>query len=268
VASAQIYNLRRHRVDDYRARYRVWLWVLVVFVVLSIDAVAGLRRLVGAVAALAAGTNFGWRPDACWMAIATLGGALVAIRLGFEIRRCRGAIVSLGLSLLSFALGAIFSLGWIPVQDAIAKQLVVNFGFIGPLLAWMSVMVYARHVCLDALGLFHRRVTQKKQAATLTTASSTPEETDQTDKPHSASPAKQPDRQIRVDAAHGQTPAKPISTAAAQLGGPLKQAMISAATNKSPVGGTSQATATEARHLSKAERKRLRKQGRADDDQD
>ena len=38
-----IYSIRRHRIDDFRGRYRVWLAAAVACVVLSADSVAGLH---------------------------------------------------------------------------------------------------------------------------------------------------------------------------------------------------------------------------------
>ena len=29
ACSLQIYNLRRHKIDDYRGRYRIWVWAAI-----------------------------------------------------------------------------------------------------------------------------------------------------------------------------------------------------------------------------------------------
>ena len=38
------YQLRRHRVDDYRGRYRMWCWVIPMFLLASVDQVAGVQE--------------------------------------------------------------------------------------------------------------------------------------------------------------------------------------------------------------------------------
>ena len=40
------YQLRRHRVDDYRGRYRMWCWVVPLFLLASVDQVAGIQESV------------------------------------------------------------------------------------------------------------------------------------------------------------------------------------------------------------------------------
>src|SRR5262249_12408526 len=43
VGSVLIYSIRRHKLDDYRGRYRLWLWCAAAWSVMSIDATANLH---------------------------------------------------------------------------------------------------------------------------------------------------------------------------------------------------------------------------------
>jgi hypothetical protein len=44
LAAVLIYTLRRHRLDDYRGRYRLWLWAAACFFVMSIDEAGSLHE--------------------------------------------------------------------------------------------------------------------------------------------------------------------------------------------------------------------------------
>jgi len=44
LTAVLIYTLRRHRLDDYRGRYRLWLWAAACFLVMSIDEASSLHE--------------------------------------------------------------------------------------------------------------------------------------------------------------------------------------------------------------------------------
>jgi hypothetical protein len=177
---------------------------------------------------------------------------LVSLRMAIEMRRSRGAIVLLGLGLLFFAIAATVQLGWLLQASELSLQAVVAASLAAHWLVWASSLVYARHVYLDAQGLLIPRPARAKKAASKEVESKKPVD----------APAEP--KQVRVDAAHGQTPEKPAAAAAS--GGPLKAAMISAATNKTPAANVPSPDSD--RRLSKAERKRLRRQGKLDEEED
>src|SRR5204863_8373822 len=61
--SLLIYSLRRHKVDDYRGRYRVWLPAAAALLLLSVDAPTGLHRVAaGTIVRLSGVTTFGDGP--------------------------------------------------------------------------------------------------------------------------------------------------------------------------------------------------------------
>ena len=86
------YHIRRHRADDYRGRYRMWCWVVPVFVWASIDQVAGLQESVRT--ALLQLSGIPDYPDAMpvWVGSAMLLTTVFSARLLIEMRSCRLAV--------------------------------------------------------------------------------------------------------------------------------------------------------------------------------
>ena len=103
-ASLLIYQLRRYRNDDFKGQYRLWRLVMIVMFLASINAMVGMIDWGGAIL----DTLFGKRvalTGSDWIRlVVSLGGAVLAIRLIAEVRRCR---VSLGLMIAACMLLAI-----------------------------------------------------------------------------------------------------------------------------------------------------------------
>ena len=95
IQSLLIYRLRRHRLDDYRGRYRLWTWIPLVWIGMGLgvsthagDDLADLiARLCGSETSQA--TAF-WTP-------LVLGGAwlMIGARLAIEVRRSRTSLAFL-----------------------------------------------------------------------------------------------------------------------------------------------------------------------------
>ncbi|MCA9258496.1 MAG: hypothetical protein KDA61_04820, partial [Planctomycetales bacterium] len=56
-AARLLYTLRRHRVDDYRGRYRVWRWASYAALFASVDAVCGFHGVLGQILATTTGVR-------------------------------------------------------------------------------------------------------------------------------------------------------------------------------------------------------------------
>src|SRR4029077_11965570 len=75
-AGVVIYSIRRHRMDDYRGSYRLWLWCAAAWLVMSIDATANLHvplsQLTGHVT--------GWSPlGNVWLWWVGVWGSIMAV---------------------------------------------------------------------------------------------------------------------------------------------------------------------------------------------
>ena len=149
----QILHLRRHRVDDYRARYRVWYYVIVALLLGSMDLVAGLHRMVDGGAQMLVARSTLPLPVASltWLLVSLAVG--LALSLVLEVRGSRGAtacIVTAGLAYVAFGVIRQTGIPRFPSRlETMTEGLVL---LLGHYFLLMSLVVYGRHVYLDAQG--------------------------------------------------------------------------------------------------------------------
>jgi hypothetical protein len=257
VMSVQVYNLRRHRVDDYKGRYRIWLWLAVLLVAASVDAATGLHDAVGGALQQLAGSASTLSASAYWMILAAGMISVMGLRIGIEIRRSTGTLVTLFAALVFYTVAATVRVGWLSLPGELGWHALVTATLLGHLCVWFATLAYAQHVYLDAQGLLTAK--QPKVAKAKRKAETPPEsETKSRAEPASTSDKPATGKQVRIDSAHGESSPQPAASS-----GPLKAAMISSASVKSPADD---GDADGDRKLSKAERRRLRRSGRHDSD--
>jgi len=236
MLSLVIYRIRLHRIDDFRGRYRVWLIASGLFLFLSLDVATQLHQ------ALSAGMEFfskgpvlGSR-DGWWLLLYTAVLGAFAIRLAIEMRANRTALtlvcVGCGLCFISGlqVLGAFSAAD--PLERTVAR---VCCGFLGQWALAVSVIVYARHVFLDAQGLLREGEPRKKKTRTKAkeaAAESADDKTSDKDKKSSST-------------------AKPAAAVA--------KATIAAASAADDDGDEDEDDLSNDRQLSRSERKRLKK---------
>jgi hypothetical protein len=163
-----IYSLRRHRVDDYRGRYRVWRWVGWTAMAASFDAVVGLHH----VAAAAANTATGWSLTAggaeWWLAPAVLVGGWIFVRMALDMAESRRSLAPTLAGAACYGLAAAGVLGWSPaVLGDSAGVLVNSLPLAGHAFVLAGLMSFARYVVLDVQGLIDhapRRTAKPKKA--------------------------------------------------------------------------------------------------------
>jgi hypothetical protein len=159
------YSIRRHRIDDYRGRYRVWLGASLACLVLSANSVTGLHEVLSDVLTRATGWSALRDGAIWWMAVAGLPLAWVYVRVLLDIRECKiaaallaGAAVCYGGSLASF-------LGYGPAVEAQIRPIITAAPLLlGHWLLFTAIVANARFVVLDAQGLVTvRRRTKAKR---------------------------------------------------------------------------------------------------------
>jgi hypothetical protein len=169
VASAGcllVFSIRRHRIDDFRGRYRVWLSASAACLMLSATSVAGLHQVV----AYSLSHVTGWTAlrdgSAWWLAAGGLPLAWIGIRVMLDVRECRLAATLLGAAVTCYAGSAASYFGFIPVAEQQNASLVSGATLLlGHWLCFASVVAYARFIILDAQGLIAvRRAAPKKQS--------------------------------------------------------------------------------------------------------
>jgi hypothetical protein len=165
VGCTLIYSLRRHRVDDFRGRYRVWMAAAIAGVLLSANSVVGAHEVV----ARALSHLTGWTAlrggAAWWLVLAGLPLGWITARLWLDVLECRLAALLMTGAVTAYTLAAISVVGWIPAGDSDVATLVTGTSaLVANWLLLATVASYARYVVLDAQGLIeHPTRTPKVQ---------------------------------------------------------------------------------------------------------
>lgn len=156
-ASLQIYALRQHRRDDYRGSYRIWLWIAVLLLIASANCVVDLSAIVTHLFQSATKTDLSNTP--LWWVMVQLTALMLLIARGiYEIRESKGTIAMVTLVWLSYTAATLLKL---PANERLFTQidtvdqptLLGNLVLIGTAATTAGVLMFARFVYLQALGL-------------------------------------------------------------------------------------------------------------------
>src|SRR5262249_10569986 len=109
--SLLIYSLRRHRVDDYHGRYRIWLWAALVCMLLSIEQAADVCRIGHALLAPLA-QRCGITDELLWTGSCAVLLTYVSLRVLLEVRRSRLATLLFVVAGAGFATRIGEHFGW------------------------------------------------------------------------------------------------------------------------------------------------------------
>jgi hypothetical protein len=157
IAGGLIFTLRRHRVDDYRGRYRAWLWLAPLAAFAGLESVSGLRYAIGEWTAMVCGFSRDTSGGTCWRSIVAVVAVATLSRLAVEMRHCWPAMSCLAAAALLY--GGLFAesfAAWLP--DCIFRTMLVGglllAGHVGLL---MSFLLYGRQVSLEAQGIWKPR---------------------------------------------------------------------------------------------------------------
>jgi len=164
IGSWQVYNVRRHKTDDYRGTYRLWFWTAAWLVLASLEMTAGLRVTMQKICVQGSGSQLAGNGDLWWILVFGVPSLVLATRLTFEMRKCKTAVVFTVAAGIAYLYAAVFQLGYVPL----AAELVVFHRWTAAMTAHFLVLatvaVYARHVLLDAQGHLDSAGRVKKQS--------------------------------------------------------------------------------------------------------
>ena len=180
VQGIQIYRLRRHRSDDYRGRYRVWIWVSPLLLAASLTVGTHLHHDLLAVAAARSQVVASLEPRILLTILPVALWLLVALRLLWEVRESRAAWTALVCASLSLMSALVIGLLAPTELFSLPKALTISsLNMVGHLTILMTVASYSRHVYLDAHGLLasrpkvEKKPPRKRSARRKTTVSET-----------------------------------------------------------------------------------------------
>jgi hypothetical protein len=165
--AVQIYRLRRHKTDDYRGRYRVWVWIPLLLFAMAAGQATDVHQDLVHLAATLVSPKAGLEHAATWPLIAALIWVLVAVRLTFEMRVSRWATAFLVIATVGYLAG--LTTAQLTVQPI--SQILVVFASsallaIGHVGVFVSILVFGHHVYLDSQGLLPARAIKPRRTKT------------------------------------------------------------------------------------------------------
>ena len=114
-----IYSVRQHRVDDYRGRYRIWLWAAASSFLAATDLSASLHDAFRELMHRETGSLLMGDGSIWWILIYSLLMGWVGVKLAIDLWPCRLAATSLGLAVGCYAAAALVHLAWPSLHDAV-----------------------------------------------------------------------------------------------------------------------------------------------------
>lgn len=265
------YQIRRHRVDDYRGRYHIWCWLVPLLFVASVDQVAGLQETLRTALLHITGLTQLSNVQLIWVGSLAAVITIVVARLVVEMRACG---VAVGLLVMAWAChvgGAAGELGWWVAEPGVLRTMALSTLVVGGHIAcFLGLSVYAGHVYREADGQLQttspaKRVRPQPRRVPKPVKKAAPV----TEKPtrEAASGLSATDKQVRVDGSHTpeEKPAaapptdrnRPATPARKRLDADLSSA--TSRTKSTPPASVEEEQQGSDSGLSKAERRRLRK---------
>lgn len=148
-----IYVIRRHKLDDYRARYRIWLWAACCMLVASIDATAGLHTILQGVLVHLSGTPLYGDGTVWWILPFSVAYGMLGILLLVDMRHCLTAAAGCVAAIMLYAAAILLRLGLVlEPGGALSTLLLADSILIGHVLLLLTLGFYSRHVLLTAQG--------------------------------------------------------------------------------------------------------------------
>ncbi|MEI8375142.1 MAG: hypothetical protein WCJ35_20165 [Planctomycetota bacterium] len=158
-----IYRVRRHKVDDYRGHYQIWLWAAACWLIMATDAAASLHQGFQQAMISMTGTQIVGDGSIWWVVPTLLLMGFVGSRLLIDMWLSRLSSAALILSMIAYltALTAFFH--GIVLPSEVSQLLLVQGSLLGGhVLLAVSMGLHARYVILDAEGVLPKRVAKKK----------------------------------------------------------------------------------------------------------
>ena len=162
LAAIVVYTIRRHKNDDYRGRYRIWGWAAFCWTLMSVVEVSHLHEAFRDLMVGLCGTPLLGDGSVWWLILGLFLFGSVGLRLLVDMHGCRWAFTAMLLAGLCYALALSTHFG-VVVAGEEQVLVVANAKMAGHLLLLLAIVLYGRHVILDAQGLITREEAQPKK---------------------------------------------------------------------------------------------------------
>jgi hypothetical protein len=162
-AGLQIYLIRRHRADDYRGGYRLWSTAAVALMLASADAATSLHAFLGGLL----GALFGASAHSTWigLGLVLLAGVGLGTRMVWEIMPSRGSLAALSLAAMAYLTAVLSIAGLLDAVPVRPSLLGAAAALCGHALVLLTVGVFGRYVFLEAHGRLPQRIRKAKQTS-------------------------------------------------------------------------------------------------------
>ena len=243
------YSLRKHKIDDYPGRYRIWLWAAIGWIALSINTTAPLHGAYVDLMTHLTGWTAGPQGAYWWLTPVTILFGAIGVRVLLDVRRCRMAFVTLALAHSAWAAALAVHFGWLPIPTwATSTMIIVGAAMGGHVALLTGLALYARYVLLDVEGLVPVRAPKRQEETSGTTGRREYSAHVKIDPPHATGPSAA--RLAELKTKH--QPARPVIPKTPTQWVDGSQTVDDLYEDRGSSGAPK-------RRLSKSERKRLRK---------
>ena len=159
-----VYTVRRHRMDDYHGRYRIWLWAAMCWFLLATDLSASLHEGFRDLMILLTGARLMGDGSIWWVIGYGLLLGSIGSRLLIDMWTCRLSSAAMVLAGGCYVVALLPVLGWFSLGEGIRGVMFQQGAAMGGhWLLLLAMGLHARHVLLDAQGHLPRRPAKVKK---------------------------------------------------------------------------------------------------------
>ncbi len=158
LAAVLVYTIRRHKTDDYRGNYRVWLWAALCWMMMSIDETSSLHEGFMGMMTHVTGTKIYGDGSIWWVVPYFFLLGAVGSRLVVDMRQCRLSTLALLTTAGCYGLAVATQVA----GDGLTRAVMIEEGaeMVGNVFLLLAMGLHARYVILDARGLLPAREPQ------------------------------------------------------------------------------------------------------------
>jgi hypothetical protein len=156
-----VYSIRRHKTDDYRGYYRIWLWAALCWLVMSIDETGSVHEGFMGMMTSVTGTPIYGDGSIWWVIPYFFVLGAVGTRLLVDMRHCRLSTAALLTTAGCYALAVATQV----LGDGLTRSVMLEEGaeMVGDVFLLLAMGLHARYVILDAEGLLPAREPKSNQ---------------------------------------------------------------------------------------------------------
>lgn len=253
MASVLVYLIRRHRTDDYRGRYRWWLWLAPLLLVLSVNAGTGLHQAFSGLLTSLSGAEVAVEGKGWWLIAYGAVFFPIVLQLAIEMWPSRLATAYFFATVVAYVLVGGFEIHAIqcstPLTTTLCHSSLLLSAHFGVLL---TILAYGRYVYLEAHDSLAERRRWRIRLPRLRRQKKGADDTAGEEGEKSSGGSSRRSKRLRVDNTHSKfgqetaTSAAPATVTAAALTADDSSGNLPADSDKK---------------FSKADRKRLRREG-------